>query len=446
MCFIYTIFAILLCSGEAWATNSYADIVDEIMPSVVNISTKMRDIEAENIENLMINKDFENRESLGSGFFISNDGHILTNEHVIKGAKKINIITNDNEIYEANLIGSDSISDLAVLKITPKNSDNFKPISWGEASNARIGDIILTIGNPYGLGVSVSHGIISAKSRNIGFREQQYIQTDAAINEGNSGGPMFNLKGEVIGVNSAIFKKLGATGVGFSLPSDIAKWISSQLIKKGNVDRGWIGFDLSYASDAKHTNKTGFLVTTINEESNAYKAGLRIGDIITHFDNFPADEINEFNTYIETSEIGASLSLKTLTKGKEHNLTVEIQKRPIEELKNIKNKALEENHNYTTKNTNDNVTYISEFMIAVQEVSPKGLEIIKIDNNSPFKNMGISRKDIILEADGADVYSAENLLDSIRNAVVDDYRPISFLIQSADNTFYATIDLVKEYD
>lgn len=443
----YYILFVMMFANNVMAMQTYADIVEKLMPSVVNISTEKNNIiDNEEVDNFMVNPDLENRESLGSGFFISNDGYILTNEHVIKGAKKINIITNDNKKYDATVIGKDSISDLAVLKIQKKENEIFSNVIFGNADDTRIGDIVLTFGNPYGLGVSVSQGIISAKSRNIGLNEQPYIQTDASINEGNSGGPMFNLEGEVIGVNSAIFKKLGATGIGFSLPSNIANWVSSQLIKEGKVKRGWLGIDVSYGIDAKYTNKSGFVITQISENSNAYKESLRAGDIITHFDNNPASDITEFNNYVEALELGYPLKLKVLSYGEEIIVTVRIQELPKKELKNITNKALQESHLFSLKNDNEEVTYISEYMIAVQEINPKGLEIVKIDKKSPFKNMGINVGDIILEADRTDVYSADNLLDNIRNAIIDDYRPISFLIQGVDNTFYATIDMVKEDD
>lgn len=447
MKFICAILAVIFSFNNAYAMQSYADIVEKLIPSVVNISTEKNNLNNDNdFENQMINPEFENRESLGSGFFIRDNGYILTNEHVIKGAKKINVITNDNINYEAKVIGKDNISDLAVLKIEKKGNEVFQSVEFGNADDTRIGDIILTFGNPYGLGVSVSQGIISAKSRNIGLNEQPYLQTDASINEGNSGGPMFNIEGEVIGINSAVFKKLGATGIGFSLPSNIANWVSTQIIDSGKVKRGWLGIDVSYGIDAKYTNKSGLLITHIDENSNAYKEGLRAGDIITHYDNTTASNITDFSNFISSLEIGYPLKLKALSFGEEIKFTVRIQEMPSSQIKHITNKALQESHTYNLKKGNVSVTYISEYMIAVQEVNPKGLEIVKIEKKSPFKNMGISVGDVILEADRSDIYTAENLLDSIRNAVVDEYRPISFLIQGVDDTFLATIEMVNEDD
>jgi serine protease Do len=438
-CFLFSI--------NASALSSYADIVEITMPSVVNISTEKVVVEDnENLNNVMINPELDSREALGSGFFIRDDGHILTNAHVINGAKKIKVITNDDKIYEASIIGIDKSSDLAVLKISPSNTDEkFKPAIFGNADKARIGDIVLTMGNPYGLGVSVSQGIISAKSRSIGLSEQQYIQTDAAINQGNSGGPMFNIDGEVIGVNSAIFKTTGATGVGFSLPSNIANWISTQLIKNGKVKRGWTGFSVGYGSD-KYTGKDGFVVTEINEASNAYKEGLRVGDIITAYNDIPSTNLSNFMSFVEQMDIDQALRLKTTSFGEEIRHIIRIQEMPIDELKNVTNKALQESNKLVEANADDDIFYISELGISVREANPKGLLIVKIDRFSPLKEKGITKGDVILEVDQSDLYSVDNLLDNIRNAIVDEYRPLSMLIQSSNGTFYATIEMVVEND
>ena len=439
--FLFSIFII----NNAFAMISYADIVDEVMPSVVNISTQKEIIsQDENTNNAMINPNLDGRESLGSGFFIRSEGYILTNLHVIDGAKKITVITNNDKHFEAKIIGKDEPSDLAVLKIEDKET-KFKPVKFGNVDDARIGDKILAFGNPYGLGLSVSQGIISAKSRSIGIGEQQYIQTDAAINQGNSGGPLFNLDGEVIGVNSAIFKDIGASGVGFSLPSNIANWISNQLIDTGHVKRGWIGLKVAIGID-KYSDKSGFMVTEIDESSNAYSEGIRVGDIIIAYNDKPANDLNEFIQFTETMEPGQALRLKTISYGEEIRNVVRVQEMPAETLKNITNKALIESKMYSEKQYGEDVFYISELKIAVKEAHPRGLVVVKLERKSPLYNKGIENGDIILEADRSDIYSVDNLLDNIRNAIVDDYRPISLFIQGTNNTFYANIELEQEND
>ncbi len=452
MRFSFILISCLLLSFQAKALDSYADLVEELMPSVVNISTEKTviDTKESNMDNVMIDPMLQGREALGSGFFIRSDGYILTNYHVIEGAKKITVLTNDNKSFEASIVGIDKPSDLAVLKVDNKTEDKdnplvFKSVIFGDAEQARIGDKILAFGNPYGLGVSVSSGIISAKSRNIGLGEQQYLQTDASINRGNSGGPMFNLNGEVIGVNAAIFTVHGASGVGFSLPSNIANWISAQIIETGKVRRGWLGFEIAYGFD-KYTDKSGFVITAIDEESSAYKEGLRVGEIIIAYNDKPATDVSDFQRFTETMEPGQTLRLKTLSYGEEIRNVIRIQEMPEKELKNITNKALSESRKYYHEGNNEDVVYISELKIAVKEASPRGLAIVKIESQSPLQEKGISVGDIILEADRSEIYSAENLLESIRYAVFDDYRPLTLFIQGLDNTFYSTIELAREND
>ena len=446
---IFLICISLLFSTQAFAMDSYADLVEKLITSVVNISTEKEVIDDNGgtINNMLLNPELQGREALGSGFFIKADGYILTNNHVIDGAKKINIITNDESIYEATIIGKDEPSDLAVLKVNlPENTNiKFTPAIFGNADESRIGDRVLTFGNPYGLGISVSEGIISAKSRNIGLGEQQYIQTDAGINQGNSGGPMFNIEGEVIGVNTAIFTSKGASGIGFSLPSNVANWIANQIIENGYVKRGWIGVKIANGID-KYSQKAGFVITEINEQSNAYKEGLQVGEIITEYNDTPALNVENFIRYTETLKPGSALRLKTINNGMELRYVIYIQEMPIEELKEITNKALSDSNKYANIGLGDDVFYISELNIAVKEANPRGLMIIKIEKKSPMHGKGIKEGDIVLEIDRSDVYSVDNLLDNIRNAIVDDYRPLSMLIQGEDNTFYATIEPVKEND
>ena len=442
----------ILFAGKAAAVETYADLVEQLMPSVVNISTEketVADTDAA-VDNLMLNPALQGREALGSGFFVREDGYILTNNHVIKGAKKINVITEENEIYAAKVIGIDTPSDLAVLKIDVVAEDGktlkeVKPVVFGNADTARIGDKVLVFGNPYGLGVSVSQGIISAKSRDIGLGGQQYLQTDAAINRGNSGGPMFSLDGEVIGVNAALFASQGASGIGFALPSNVANWVANQLIESGKVRRGWLGFAVANGLDS-YTGKAGFVITEIDEESPAYKEGLRVGEIISAYDDMPAADVADFLNYAETLEPGDMLRLKTLSFGEEFRTVIKIQDMPAQKLKDYTDKALKESRQRSVQDIDSEVFYISEFKIAVKEADPRGLAIVKIEKKSPLAGKGIKVGDVILEADRSDIYTADNLLDNIRTAVVNDFRPISLLIQSSDNAFYTSVELVNEND
>lgn len=444
--FVIASLALFLSNPVFAQVSSYADLVEEIMPSVVNISTEKEVIETQDgeIDNLMIEPDLKGRESLGSGFFISKDGHILTNYHVIKGAKKITVITNDGKIFEAKSVGTDDRSDLAVLKIK-QDKQSFKAVVFGNADEARIGDIILAFGNPYGLGISVSAGIISAKSRNIGVSGLTYLQTDAAINQGNSGGPMFNLNGEVIGVNSAVFASQDANGVGFSLPSNIAAWVSTQLMDSGRVKRGWLGMSVANGID-QYTEAPGFVITEINEESNAYKEGLRVGDIITKYNDFPADDLDAFYRFTEMLEPGQALRLKTLSFGEEIRNVIRIQEMPADVLNTVSYNVLIENSKNIYKDEDNDVSYLPELNLAVKEATPRGLMIVKLEKKSLLYGKGIKEGDIILEADRNDIYTIDNLQDSIQEAILDDGRPISLLIQGAQNTFYTTFEPETSHD
>ena len=439
------LFFILLISKSAFAVDSYADLVDQIMPSVVNISTELNvNDESTKVDNFMLNPDLDGRDSLGSGFFLRSDGYILTNYHVIKDAKAISVTTHNDNLYKAKIVGIDKPSDLVVLRIDPQKNEKFSPLIFGDAEVTRVGDKILSFGNPYGLGISVSQGIISAKSRHIGLSEQQYIQTDAAINQGNSGGPLVDLDGKVIGINTAIFTTKGASGIGFALPSNIANWIATQIINHKTVKRGWIGITVSKGID-KYTGKHGFLITEIHENSNAYKDGLRVGDIITSYNDTIAENVGAFQLFTETMSPGQALRLKVLSMGEEIKSVISVQEMPQSELKSVVNKALIDNNRYYYQEQNDDIFYISELNIAVKEYTPKGLLIVKLEQKSPLYGKGVKEGDVILEADREDIYSSDNLLDTIHNSAVDD-RPMSLLIQSLDNTFYVNVEVLAEND
>lgn len=439
------LFFILLISKSAFAVDSYADLVDQIMPSVVNISTELNvNDESTKVDNFMLNPDLDGRDSLGSGFFLRSDGYILTNYHVIKDAKAISVTTHNDNLYKAKIVGIDKPSDLVVLRIDPQKNEKFSPLIFGDAEVTRVGDKILSFGNPYGLGISVSQGIISAKSRHIGLSEQQYIQTDAAINQGNSGGPLVDLDGKVIGINTAIFTTKGASGIGFALPSNIANWIATQIINHKTVKRGWIGITVSKGID-KYTGKHGFLITEIHENSNAYKDGLRVGDIITSYNDTIAENVGAFQLFTETMSPGQALRLKVLSMGEEIKSVISVQEMPQSELKSVVNKALIDNNRYYYQEQNDDIFYISELNIAVKEYTPKGLLIVKLEQKSPLYGKGVKEGDVILEADREDIYSSDNLLDTIHNSTVDD-RPMSLLIQSLDNTFYVNVEVLAEND
>ena len=284
------------------APASFADLAEKLMPSVVNISTTQIVVTNSNpfpgfefppgspFADMF--KEFgtpqkRKTSALGSGFIIDAKGIVITNNHVIQGAEDIVVRVDGDKDYKAKVIGADPLSDIAVLQINSK--ENFIPVKFGDSDKARIGDWVIAIGNPFGLGGTVTSGIISARNRSIGLsRYENYIQTDASINSGNSGGPLFDMNGDVIGINTAILGKGGSIGIGFSIPSNNAKKVVDQLVKFGETKRGWLGVRIQVvtkeiADIEKLDEARGALEASVAEIRPSKKAGINAGDIILEF-------------------------------------------------------------------------------------------------------------------------------------------------------------------
>jgi len=309
--------------------DSFADLAERLMPSVVNISTTQTIKTNANplpfqfppgspFEEMFkdFNKPTERKaSSLGSGFIINKNGTIITNNHVINNAEDIVVRVGDKE-YEAKVLGADPYSDLAVLKID--TNEKFKPVKFGNSDKARVGDWVVAIGNPFGLGGTVTSGIISARNRDINLtRYDDFIQTDASINQGNSGGPLFNLDGDVIGINTAIIApgQSGSIGIGFAIPANAASNVITQLIKYGETKRGWLGVRIQQvtkeiADVEKLKNTEGALVASVGEKSTAEKAGLKAGDIILKFDGKKIDTMRALPKLVSNTEVGKTVELE----------------------------------------------------------------------------------------------------------------------------------------
>ena len=274
--------------------SSFADLAERLMPSVVSIATTTTVLTNTNpfpgfqfppgspFEDMF--KEFgtpQKRKSaaLGSGFIIDKKGIVITNNHVIQNAEDIVVKVDGDKEFKAKIIGADPLSDIAVLQIISK--ETFKPVKFGDSDKARIGDWVIAIGNPLGLGGTVTSGIISARNRSIGLsRYEDYIQTDASINSGNSGGPLFDMNGDVVGINTAILGKGGSIGIGFSIPSNSAKKVINQLIEFGETKRGWLGVRIQVVTDeiaeVENLDKPrGAIVASVAEKSPSDKAGIK---------------------------------------------------------------------------------------------------------------------------------------------------------------------------
>ena len=309
---------------------SFADLAEKLMPSVVNISSTQTIKTTTNpfpfqfppgspFEDMFkeFNRPSERKATaLGSGFIIDKKGIVVTNNHVIQGADDIIVSVNGATEYKAKVIGTDPYMDLAVLKI--ESDEKFQPVSFGDSDKARIGDWVIAIGNPFGFGGTVTSGIISSRNRDIGLtRYDDFIQTDASINQGNSGGPLFDLNGKVIGINTAIIAPgmSGSIGIGFAIPSNPASNVISQLIKFGETKRGWLGVRIQevtkeIAEVEKLPKPEGALVASVSEKSPADKAGIKAGDIILEFDGKKVDTMRTLPKLVAQTKVGKRVTVK----------------------------------------------------------------------------------------------------------------------------------------
>lgn len=350
-------FTLLAPAKAAPAPESFAPLVEKLTPAVVNISTTQKVVAGNPLEGspfmfplpddpqLAPFRDFLERfgqgmpgprrgseqevYSLGSGFIIDASGYVVTNNHVIADAEKINVILQDNTKLEAKIVGRDAKTDLALLKVTSKKPLPY--VSFGDSDKEKVGDWVIAIGNPFGLGGSVTAGIISARSRSINAGPfDDFLQTDAAINRGNSGGPMFNMAGEVIGVNSAILSPSGGNiGIGFAVPSSQAEPVIKQLREFGRTHRGWLGVKIQevteeIAESVGLPKAGGALVLGISPKSPAVKADIKVGDVITKFDGKEVGEMRKLPRIVADTKIGTRVDVEVWRSGKSHHTSVKL--------------------------------------------------------------------------------------------------------------------------
>ena len=414
--------------------NSFADLAEKLMPSVVNISTSQTVVTKSNpfpgfefppgspFEDMF--KDFGTPQkrkayALGSGFIIDKKGIVITNNHVIQGADDILVRVNGDKEYEATIIGTDPLSDIAVLQI--KSQDKFIPVKFGDSGKARIGDWVIAIGNPFGLGGTVTAGIISARNRNIGMtRYEDFIQTDASINQGNSGGPLFNMDGDVIGINTAILGQSGSIGIGFSIPSNNAKIVIDQLIKYGETKRGWLGVRIQYVTkeiaDAEKLNKPrGALVQSVADGSPSEKGGIKAGDIILEFDGKLINEMKELPLIVAQTEVGKTVDVK-------------VWRNQREVIKKVKLGRLETSEDFNIKKAEGpKTTVIEGLKITVRALTDQDIEarnlpkettgavITKIENDSPINYLNVNN--IIVEAQKKKIKTVGDLKNIVNSAL-----------------------------
>ena len=384
-------------------------------------------------------KSFKTR-SLGSGFIIDPKGFVVTNNHVVEGAEKIKVILVGGKEYQATIKGRDPKTDLALIQIVNPPAD-LPFIKMGDSDAIQVGDWVLAVGNPFGLGHTVTQGIISAKGRVIGAGPyDNFLQTDASINPGNSGGPLLNLKGEVVGINTAILAS--GQGIGFATPSNIAKFVIPQLQEKGKVIRGMIGVQVQnvtpeLAKSFGMAEPKGALVAEVNPDSPAAKAGIHRGDIITEFNGHPIHEMNELPRMVADTAPGSKATVKVLREGKEKSLSLTISELTEEKQAQAKEEAGGEKTPLGLEVQNLDPNLARQFRLR----DNKGVVVVKVESGSPAAEAGMRGGDMILEVNGEVVSTVKDYRAAVTK--VKKGSVARFLIKRAGRTLYLTMEVPK---
>ena len=435
--------------------GSFHELVEEVSPSVVNISavkvlesssapfmgpfgqqSPMRDF-FEKFFQFRMPKKFKQK-SLGSGFIIEKDGFILTNNHVVEKTEEIEVTLKDDRTFKAEIIGRDPKTDLALIRID--SGDSLKPLPLGDSEKLHVGDWVVAIGSPFGLGHTVTAGIISAKYRKIGAEVyEDFLQTDASINPGNSGGPLLNVNGKVIGINTAIFSQSGGNiGIGFAIPINMAKDLLPQL-KKGKVIRGWLGVmiqEISPAIKEKMDLDTdeGALVADVTEGGPAEKAGIKRGDVIISFDGKRIQEMQDLPMIVASTPVGKRVPVEVIRKGKRTQFQVEIGK-----LKEPEKPVVADQEAPELGMTVREIT--PELAKRYQLSGTEGLVVVNVETASPASEAGIRAGDIILEVDREPVNDLASFQSRIREFEEGDTALL--LIKRQDATLFMTLEVRK---
>ncbi|SFS01291.1 Do family serine endopeptidase [Sphingomonas jatrophae] len=459
------------------APLSFADLAAKLQPAVVNISTTQR-VQVQQQQNPFAGSPFEDlfkrfggggtddqgrpvtREatSLGSGFIISPDGYIVTNNHVISGApgnaqatttvSSITVTLNDRKEYKARVIGKDVNSDLAVLKIEAKG---LPFVQFGDSTRTRVGDWVLAVGQPYGLGGTVTAGIVSALHRNIGLggAYDRYIQTDASINQGNSGGPMFDLNGNVIGINTAIFSPTGGNvGIGFAIPAEEAKPVIDALRTGGRVKRGYFGVGIQPMSDDIAAGlglpkDRGEIITRVEPGYPAARAGIRQGDVITKVNNEEITPDNTLSYIVANLPIGSRVPVELIRDGKRQTVTAVVSERPPEDqLAAAAGEGLQDENATPTPGTpNAGASTRASIGLTLQALTPeiarqigvppttRGVVVAAVDASSDAATEGLQRGDIILSVNQRPVLTAAEVAAAVQAAKAANRTNVLLLVQ-----------------
>nr|ABZ06609.1 putative Trypsin [uncultured marine microorganism HF4000_133G03] len=441
--------------------SSFADLAEKLMPSVVNIASTQTIRTTSNpfpfefpegspFEDMFkeFNQPRERKATgLGSGFIIDSKGIVVTNNHVIQGAEDIVVSVNGSKEYKAKVIGKDPYMDLAVLQI--ESDEKFIPVSFGDSDKARVGDWVIAIGNPYGFGGTVTTGIISSRNRDIGLtRYDDFIQTDASINIGNSGGPLFDLNGKVVGINTAIIApgRSGSIGIGFAIPSNSASKVIEQLIEFGETKRGWLGVRIQVVTEEiaeveKLEKPEGALVANVSEGSPAAKGGIKPGDIILEFDGKKVDTMRTLPKLVAQTKVGKRVEVKIW-----RNQQLISKKVLLGRLESSKEFKAE------NKTKSDKDIIVEALKISVRDLNkndiskrelPKnstGVVVTKISENSPLKFVSVN--DVIVELQKKKITNSNQFLKLVNDILNKGQKTLMFAIYNSKNQrSYLTVKL-----
>ena len=444
----------------------FADIVAKVKPAVISVRVKIDESakttgmgdndESEGGPRIPFEKFFEqfgqqgmpqakprgrqNMTGEGSGFFISADGYAVTNNHVVDGAKTVQVTTDDGATYKAKVVGTDAKTDLALIKV--ESSKSFPFVNFADRE-PRIGDWVVAVGNPFGLGGTVTAGIVSARGRDIGASPyNDYIQIDAPINKGNSGGPTFNLDGNVIGVNTAIFSPSGGSvGIGFDIPAEAAKMVVAQLKERGFVERAWLGVQVqpvtAEIADSMGLKKAeGALVAEPQADSPAAKAGVAAGDVITAIDGAAIKDSRELARKIGTMAPGSRVKMTLTRKGEVKTMDLTLAKMP--EQKQAKAQG--------EKDASTDGPRLGLNLAPAKDVGGAGSEgvaVVGVDPNGPASERGIKTGDVILDVGGKTVANVADVRKALTDARSAGKNSILLRVKSAEATRFVAMPIGK---
>jgi serine protease Do len=446
---------------------SFADLVAKVRPAVISIRVKLEDSAkltsmTQSGDNIipfapgspmqkffqqfgMPNETIQPHETIigeGSGFFISPDGYAVTNNHVVDGAKSVQVTTSDGTTYTAKVIGTDPKTDLALIKVDGKNDFSYVKFA---AHEPRVGNWVVAIGNPYGLGDTVTAGIVSAESRDIGSNPyDDYMQIDAPINKGNSGGPTFNMNGNVVGVNTAIYSPSGGSvGIGFDIPASTVKTVVAQLKTKGYVSHGWLGIEIQpvtsgIANSLGMKKAEGAMVDQPQADSPAAKAGIKSGDVITALNGTPVKDSRQLAREIGMMAPSTSVKLDILRNGEAKTLTVTLGQMPGEH----QAKAEPEHATPTS-----NAPYLGLMLAPANEVAGsgnKGVVVTGVDPNGPAAEQGLRTGNVILDVGGKAVANVADVRDALIAAKDHGRHNVLLRVRSGNATMFVAVPLKQK--